>query len=233
MSRPDHLTESEIRIVRLIARGQSHKQIAADLGLTLGTVKTEVSAILRKLHFRSRTDVAIWIARAVPSLSWPILVMALALACYGQTPVQKKAGALTCGAVRRPSPATVPTAANIQTYCYAGAPLVSNYSNLVLPGASTIVTHQWGAGCVGSWSGTVNYADNSIVAYSGAYYTALAASGPANGGAVVPGTDDTKWKPMATQPCDIVTWQFWPDSSGAISYQVVLNATTVQSGTLP
>jgi DNA-binding NarL/FixJ family response regulator len=54
------LTEREREVLRLIAAGQSNKEIAATLHLTEGTVKGYVSAILDKLDLADRTQAALY-----------------------------------------------------------------------------------------------------------------------------------------------------------------------------
>lgn len=54
------LTTREHDILRLIAKGQSNKEIAAILHLTEGTVKGYVSAILAKLDVADRTQAALY-----------------------------------------------------------------------------------------------------------------------------------------------------------------------------
>ncbi len=56
----DMLTSRELDVLRLIARGQSNKEIAATLYLTEGTVKGYVSAILAKLEVADRTQAALY-----------------------------------------------------------------------------------------------------------------------------------------------------------------------------
>lgn len=56
----DALTEREMDVLRLIARGQSNKEIAASLHLTEGTVKGYVSTILGKLQVADRTQAALY-----------------------------------------------------------------------------------------------------------------------------------------------------------------------------
>ena len=53
------LTPRELEILRHLADGQSNKEIARDLGITDGTVKLHVRAILRKLEVRSRVEAAV------------------------------------------------------------------------------------------------------------------------------------------------------------------------------
>jgi DNA-binding CsgD family transcriptional regulator len=57
--RPEQLTERELDVLRLVARGCSNKQIARDLRITLNTVKTHVSNIIGKLGVESRTQAAL------------------------------------------------------------------------------------------------------------------------------------------------------------------------------
>jgi NarL family two-component system response regulator LiaR len=57
------LTGREQDVLRLIARGQSNKEIAASLHLTEGTVKGYVSAILVKLDVSDRTQAALYAVR--------------------------------------------------------------------------------------------------------------------------------------------------------------------------
>ena len=54
MNRPE-LTEREVEILKLIAEGDSNKDIGDKLGITEGTVKTHVKGLLKKLHAPGRT----------------------------------------------------------------------------------------------------------------------------------------------------------------------------------
>jgi DNA-binding NarL/FixJ family response regulator len=60
----DHLTEREVDVIRLLGNGQSNKQIANALGITLATTKKHVRNVIEKLHARSRTEAAILAAQA-------------------------------------------------------------------------------------------------------------------------------------------------------------------------
>jgi len=55
--RATELTPRELDVLRLLATGQSNKQIAAALFIAEGTVKTHVNALLRKLDAADRTGV--------------------------------------------------------------------------------------------------------------------------------------------------------------------------------
>lgn len=57
---PDGLTERELEVLRLIARGLNNQEIAAALTISHKTVKTHVSNILSKLHLADRTQAAIY-----------------------------------------------------------------------------------------------------------------------------------------------------------------------------
>jgi NarL family two-component system response regulator LiaR len=57
------LTDRELEVVRLIARGMSNKLIARELGVAERTVKAHVSNILGKLGLSDRTQAALWAVR--------------------------------------------------------------------------------------------------------------------------------------------------------------------------
>ncbi len=50
------LTEREMEVLRLLAQGKNNKEIAAQLVITVRTVKFHVSSILRKLNAGNRTE---------------------------------------------------------------------------------------------------------------------------------------------------------------------------------
>ena len=52
------LTDREMQVLKLIAKGQSNNKIAEGLVISVGTVKGHVSNILGKLHLADRTQVA-------------------------------------------------------------------------------------------------------------------------------------------------------------------------------
>jgi DNA-binding NarL/FixJ family response regulator len=56
----DRLSARELQVMRLIARGYAYKEVAADLFISIKTVETHVSAVLRKLQFSSRHELTAW-----------------------------------------------------------------------------------------------------------------------------------------------------------------------------
>jgi DNA-binding NarL/FixJ family response regulator len=56
----DRLTKREREVMRLIARGYAYKEIAARLFVSVKTVETHVSAVLRKLQLSSRHQLTAW-----------------------------------------------------------------------------------------------------------------------------------------------------------------------------
>jgi len=55
---PDHLalSEREVEVLQLMAKGSANKQIASDLSITESTVKTHVANIFQKLEVSHRTE---------------------------------------------------------------------------------------------------------------------------------------------------------------------------------
>jgi NarL family two-component system response regulator LiaR len=60
LSTPEPLTEQEVEVLRLVAQGQSNKQIAESLMISGTTAQAHVRDILRKLHLASRTQAALY-----------------------------------------------------------------------------------------------------------------------------------------------------------------------------
>ncbi len=60
---PEALTERETEVLRLLAQGQSNKEVARQLSIGEKTVKTHVSSILGKLNVSSRTQAALYAVR--------------------------------------------------------------------------------------------------------------------------------------------------------------------------
>ncbi|GAA3736510.1 response regulator transcription factor [Leifsonia bigeumensis] len=56
----DRLSAREREVMRLIARGYAYKEVAADLFISIKTVETHVSAVLRKLQLSSRHELTAW-----------------------------------------------------------------------------------------------------------------------------------------------------------------------------
>ncbi|WP_028279641.1 response regulator transcription factor [Arthrobacter sp. H5] len=58
----DRLSARELEVMRLIARGYSYKEVARELFISIKTVETHVSAVLRKLQLSSRHELTRWAA---------------------------------------------------------------------------------------------------------------------------------------------------------------------------
>lgn len=56
----DRLTQREREVLRLIARGYAYKEIAKELFISIKTVETHVSAVLRKLQLSNRYELTRW-----------------------------------------------------------------------------------------------------------------------------------------------------------------------------
>lgn len=54
-----HLTPTQIKVMHGVRSGQLNKQIAYELGIAEATVKAHMTALMRKLNVRNRTQVAI------------------------------------------------------------------------------------------------------------------------------------------------------------------------------
>ena len=64
----DQLTPREREVLRLIARGYTYKEIARELFISVKTVETHVSSVLRKLQLSSRHELTRWGGRGAVSL---------------------------------------------------------------------------------------------------------------------------------------------------------------------
>ena len=74
MTRPEQLglTLRQADVLKLLVQGKPNKLICRDLHLSEGTVKVHVSAILRALNVRNRTQVVIELARRGVRLESPV-----------------------------------------------------------------------------------------------------------------------------------------------------------------
>jgi DNA-binding CsgD family transcriptional regulator len=60
-----HLTAAEKRVIALVSRAKTNKEIAAVLGISPATVKRHLENILRKLQLKNRVEAAIYALRSV------------------------------------------------------------------------------------------------------------------------------------------------------------------------
>jgi DNA-binding NarL/FixJ family response regulator len=58
----DQLTNREREVLRLLARGYAYKEIAKELFISIKTVETHVSNVLRKLQMSNRYELSRWAA---------------------------------------------------------------------------------------------------------------------------------------------------------------------------
>jgi DNA-binding NarL/FixJ family response regulator len=58
----DQLTPRELEVMRLLARGYAYKEIAAELFISIKTVETHASNVLRKLQLSNRHQLTRWAA---------------------------------------------------------------------------------------------------------------------------------------------------------------------------
>lgn len=56
----DPLTEREEQVLVTVARGRTNAEIAAELHISLSTVKTHLASLMQKLGARNRVEIAIW-----------------------------------------------------------------------------------------------------------------------------------------------------------------------------
>ena len=60
------LTAREIEVVKLVASGKADKEIAADLGISVRTVRYHVSNIFRKINVSTRARVIVAALKLLP-----------------------------------------------------------------------------------------------------------------------------------------------------------------------
>lgn len=60
LSELDHLTDREREVLTYIARGYTYKEVAAQLYLSVRTIESHVSAVLRKLQLSNRRELSRW-----------------------------------------------------------------------------------------------------------------------------------------------------------------------------
>ena len=64
------LTPTQLKVMRGVHSGLLNKQIAHDLGIAEATVKAHMTALMRKLKLRNRTQVAL----AAQRVAWPLAI---------------------------------------------------------------------------------------------------------------------------------------------------------------
>ncbi len=60
----DRLTERELRVLQLVAGGHTNREIAGELGYSVGTIKNAVQRVIEKLEVSDRTQAAVLAVRA-------------------------------------------------------------------------------------------------------------------------------------------------------------------------
>ncbi len=56
----DPITEHEEEVLAAVARGLTNSEIAAELFVSLGTVKAHIAHLMEKIHARNRVELVIW-----------------------------------------------------------------------------------------------------------------------------------------------------------------------------
>jgi DNA-binding CsgD family transcriptional regulator len=65
------LTVREEQILATVARGRTNSEIAAELHISLSTVKTHIASLMAKLGARNRVEIAIWAYETTASRADP------------------------------------------------------------------------------------------------------------------------------------------------------------------
>ncbi|MET8853465.1 response regulator transcription factor [Amycolatopsis sp. NPDC004625] len=66
------LSEREIEVVRALAQGRTNQEIAAELFISLSTVKSHLTGIQHKLGLRNRVEIVTWAwENQVVATPWP------------------------------------------------------------------------------------------------------------------------------------------------------------------
>lgn len=60
------LSQREVEVAQAVARGLGNQEIAAELFISLSTVKTHLTSIQTKLRLRNRVEIAIWVTENNP-----------------------------------------------------------------------------------------------------------------------------------------------------------------------
>ena len=69
-SKAFNLSKRETEIVQLVAKGMANKEIAADLSISVETVRVHLKHIYEKLHVRSRTEAAMKYRDSLERAPW-------------------------------------------------------------------------------------------------------------------------------------------------------------------
>nr|BFE69107.1 hypothetical protein GCM10020092_024080 [Actinoplanes digitatis] len=56
----DPLTDREEQVLAAVASGRTNGEIAAELFITLSTVKTHITSLMTKIPARNRVEIAMW-----------------------------------------------------------------------------------------------------------------------------------------------------------------------------
>jgi DNA-binding CsgD family transcriptional regulator len=62
----DRLTTAQFRVAELVSKGLPNKRVAFELGISEGTVRVHMKQIMRRLHVRNRTQLALLMSGSLP-----------------------------------------------------------------------------------------------------------------------------------------------------------------------